>query len=76
MCITLKNYKYFNKFVIVYFNNIIIFSKNLEEYNKYIKLIIKKLINIELTLKIKKYKFNITIVNYLKIIYILEGLKI
>jgi hypothetical protein len=34
------------------------------------------LIDKELTLKIKKYIFNTTIVNYLRIIYILEGLKI
>ena len=35
-----------------------------------------KLINIGLTLKIKKYKFNTTIINYLEIVYTLEGLKI
>jgi hypothetical protein len=34
------------------------------------------LIDKGLTLKIKKYIFNTTTVNYFKIIYILEGLKI
>ena len=68
--------EYLNKFIIVYFNNIIIFSKKLEEHDEHVWLVMMKLIDIGLTLKIKKYKFNIIIVNYLRIVYILEGLKI
>jgi hypothetical protein len=36
----------------------------------------KILIDTRLTLKIKKYKFNITIIKYLRIIYISNKLKI
>ena len=35
-----------------------------------------ELMNIGLIIKIKKYKFDITTVNYLRIVYILEKLKI
>jgi ABC-type branched-subunit amino acid transport system substrate-binding protein len=68
--------KFLNKFVAVYFNNVIIYSKKVEEYNKHIQAIITKLIKTGLTLKIKKCEFDTTTVNYLGIVYTPEGLKI
>ena len=68
--------KYLNNFVTVYFDNIIIYLRNLEEHNQYVQLIIKELIKAGLTLKIKKYKFDITQVNYLEITYTTNRLKI
>jgi hypothetical protein len=60
--------------VIVYFNNIIIFSKDPELYNSYIQSIINKLIKAEIILKKKKYKFDTTIVKYFRMIYSTERL--
>jgi hypothetical protein len=58
----------------VYFNNIIVFSKDSKLHNNYIQNIIDKLIKIRIILKIKKYKFNITTIKYLRMIYSIEGL--
>jgi hypothetical protein len=69
-------WKYLNIFVAIYFDNIIVFSKNVKEHNSHIQQVIKTLIDKGLTLKIKKYTFNTTTVNYLRIIYTPEGLKI
>jgi hypothetical protein len=58
----------------VYFDNIIVFSKDSELYDGYIQSIINKLMKIEIILKIKKYEFNIIIIKYLRIIYSIERL--
>jgi hypothetical protein len=65
---------YLNKFIAVYFNNIIVFSKDSKLHDGYIQNIIDKLIKARITLKIKKCEFNITTVKYLGIIYSIEGL--
>ena len=67
---------YLNKFIAVYFNNIIVFSKDSKLYNSYIWNIIDKFIKARIILKIKKCEFDITIIKYLEIIYLIEGLQI
>jgi hypothetical protein len=62
--------------MIVYFNNIIVFSKDFKLHNNYIQSVINKLIKARITLKIKKYKFDTTTIKYLRIIYSTEGLQI
>jgi hypothetical protein len=44
-------------FVIIYLDDILIFSKTEEEYKKYIKKILKKLINKNLRIKTEKTAF-------------------
>src|SRR6266498_3471004 len=51
----LRSYLY--EFVIMYLNNIIIFSNIMEEYFQYIKKILEVLRKAGLKLKLKKYKF-------------------
>ena len=65
-----------NIFIAVYFNDIIVYLKNLEEHDRYIQVVIKMLIDTRLILKIKKCKFDMTIIKYLRIIYTLNRLKI
>lgn len=67
--------EYINNFIIVYFNTIIIFLKDITKYNKYIKKVIMKLIDTRIILSIKKYNFNITKIHYLKIVIIIRETK-
>ena len=59
---------YLGKFVIYYFNNIFIYIKAGQDYNTYIKLIIKELAKVDLRFKLSKYKFGVkkaTFLNYI-----------
>ena len=69
-------WKYLNIFVAVYFDNIIVFLKNIEEHNSHVRQVMTALMDKGLTLKIKKCAFDTTTVNYLGMIYMPEGLKI
>ena len=48
---------YLNDFVIVYLNNILIYSKTLKQYVKYVSLIMKCLNTRNLLFKEEKYEF-------------------
>ena len=52
-------------FYIVYLNDILIFSRNKEEYIEYLELIIKRLYYTKLYTNPKKYEFNKSKVEYL-----------
>jgi hypothetical protein len=69
-------WKYLNIFVAIYFDDIIVFSKNIEEHDGHVRQVMKTLMDEGLTLKIKKCAFDTTTVNYLGMIYTPEGLKI
>jgi hypothetical protein len=62
-------------FVIIYLDDILIFSKSEEEYKKYIKKILKKLINENLRIKIKKTEFHAKKIDFLGFIIDREGIK-
>ena len=49
--------EHLNKFIIVYLNNIIIYSNSEEEYFQYIKQVLQRLVNKKILVAIKKYKF-------------------
>ncbi len=49
--------KYFRKFVLVYLNNIIIYSKTFEEYKEHVRLVFEALRTASLMMKPKKCKF-------------------
>jgi hypothetical protein len=68
--------KFLNKLVAVYFDDIIVYSKNVEEHDSHVRAVMTELMKAGLTLKIKKCEFDTTTVNYLGMIYTPEGLKI
>ena len=54
-----------NYFVVIYFNNILIYFKLREDYYTYIKIIIKRLKKYKLYIKLSKYFFNIKEIEFL-----------
>jgi hypothetical protein len=67
---------YLNKFVAVYFDDIIVFSKDPELHDGHVRSVMDKLMKAGITLKIKKCEFDTTTVKYLGMIYSTEGLQI
>jgi hypothetical protein len=61
--------------VIVYLDDILIFSKTEEEYKGYIRKILKKLINENLRIKIEKTEFYVKEVDFLGFIIGRKGIK-
>jgi hypothetical protein len=51
--------EFLDKFLIVYLDDILIFSDTLEEYKRHVRLILEKLWDIELFLKPNKYQFHV-----------------
>jgi hypothetical protein len=51
--------EFLDKFLIVYLDDMLIFSDTLEEYKRHIRLILEKLWDIELFLKPSKYQFHV-----------------
>jgi hypothetical protein len=56
--------EHLNKFIIVYLDNIIIYSGIKEEHYKYIKWVLQKLTDEKMLIAIKKYKFYITKIEF------------
>jgi predicted GTPase len=63
-------------FVIIYLDDILIFSKTEEEYKEYIKKILRKLKNENLRIKIKKTEFYAKEIDFLGFIIGRKGVKI
>ena len=63
---TLK--KYLNLFIIMYVNDILIFSLNLNKHDEYVRLILKKLRQYRMFAKLNKYDFNLKKIAFLKYI--------
>ena len=57
--------KIINYFIVIYLNNIFIYSKPGEDYYAYIRIIIKRLRKYKLYTKLSKYFFNIKEVEFL-----------
>ena len=68
--------EYLDEFIIAYLNNIIIYSNSKEEYFKYIKQVLQKLIDKKMLIAIKKYKFHITKTKFCRFIIELKKLSI
>ena len=62
--------EYFNKFYVVYLDNILIFFNNKKKYIGYIIRMLKTLKKIKFWIKLKKYTFYINKVEYLRFIII------
>ena len=57
--------EYLNDFIMVYLNNIIIYSNKEEEYRRYIKWVLQRLYDKNILIVIKKYKFYIKKTNFM-----------
>jgi hypothetical protein len=69
-------YKHLNKFYTAYLNNILIYFDNELKHKIHVKLILQKLWEANIQMNIIKCKFHITQVSYLKLIIIIEEIKI
>ena len=68
--------EYLDKFVIVYFNIIIIYLITKEEYREYIKQVLKRLQKEQILVAIKKYKFFTKKIDFIRFIIKLDYISI
>ena len=68
--------EYLDEFIIVYLNDIIIYSNSKEEYFQYIKQVLQRLIDKKILVAIKKYKFYIIKTEFYRFIIKLKKLSI
>ena len=61
-------FRLINYFIVIYFNNILIYSKLKEDYYTYIRIVIKRLRKHKLYIKLSKCFFNVEEVEFLKFI--------
>jgi hypothetical protein len=57
-----------DRFVVVYLNDILIYSKNLKDYKDYVQQILERLYKHKLYIKLNKYKFSIDRIEFLRFI--------
>lgn len=69
-----KFHQFFNIFIIVYLNNIVVYSRKYEKYVKYINLILKYLNQRNLCINLEKYKFHKGELNFLGFMVRLIGI--
>ena len=67
---------YFNNFYFIYLDNILIYNNNPFKYTEYILKVLEYFKDIKLYINLKKYKFLVTEVKYLKLIIIIKGVHI
>ena len=68
--------EHLNKFIIVYLNNIIIYSNSEEEHFQYIKQVLQRLADKKMLVAIKKYKFYKFIIKLKKLSIDLKKIKV
>ena len=68
--------KYLDNFCIAYLDNILIFSKQEEDYKEHVIKVIKRLYAVGLYLDPSKLKFKVKRVKYLSLILIIDRIKI
>jgi len=68
--------EHLNEFIIIYLDNIIIYSDSEEEYKKHIKWVLKKLYNKNIPIAIEKCKFHTRKTDFVKFIIKLRQISI
>ena len=61
---------------VVYLNDILIYSSELQEHYNHVKEVLEWLRSTNLYVKLSKYKFDITIVNFLRYVISTDGVAI
>ena len=69
-------FNYLNKFCTAYLDNILIYSNNKLKHQVYVKKVLERLQNTGLQVNIKKYKFRVEQIKYLRFIISIEGIKV
>ena len=59
-------YKYLNIFVIVFLNNILIYSMEKSQHEQHVRIVLKALLVAELFMKLLKYLFSVKCVPFLR----------
>jgi hypothetical protein len=66
--------EYLDDFVICYINDILILSKNMEDYEHHVCLVLEKLLEVEFYAKLEKCKFRQSKVEYLGYVIFGDGI--
>ena len=64
-----------DQYIIVYLDDILVYSKILEEYRQYVTKVLTYLTAVDLKLEPKKYEFHRKIVDFLGYVITIEGIK-
>ncbi len=67
--------RYLNQFIIVYLNDILVYSKMKKEHVQHVKKILQTLKKVDLHIKSEKSKFHVQSVQFLKFIVMFQSLK-
>ena len=65
---------YLDQFIVVYLDDILIFSDTQEDHDNHVRLVLQKLQDAQLSLKIEKCEFDVTTVNFLGFIVSTDGI--
>ena len=69
-------WEYFNKFCTAYLDNILIYSSNLKEHKKHVRLVLAKLREFRIQADMDKYELHVVETKYLGLIISIERIKI
>ena len=64
--------EFLNEFVTAYFNDILIYSENMQNHRNYVKLVLQRLRKFGLQVDITKCEFHVIFVKYLSLIIIIK----
>lgn len=76
LSLTITLYEYLNDFCINYLNDIFIYNNNLKQNKIYVFKVLKRLLKVNFYLNINKCEFNIIKINFIKLIIIVNKIKI
>ncbi len=66
---------YLNQFVIVYLNDILVYSKMKKEHMQYVKKVLQTLKKVDLHIKLEKSEFHVQSVQFLRFIIMSQSLR-
>ncbi len=67
--------RYLNQFIIVYLNDILVYSKTKKEHVQYVKKILQTLKKVDLRIKSEKSEFHVQSVQFLRFIVMSQSLR-